>query len=275
MRAPEPFEIDAGGNYPVRGEAFLADVPRGGIVICHGFKGFAHWAFFPYLARALATAGLNAITFDFSGSGIGPDRESFTQLDAFANNTFAQELEDVSAVTGHANGAGWLDETFGLFGHSRGGATAIVHAANEPKVNALVTWAAIARPNRWTRDAVMGWRERGYVEILNSRTGQVLRLGTPLLDEVESLGASTLDFESAAGRVRAPWLIVHGTADETVDCSEGERLHERSKAVSTLRLVFDANHGFEAKHPVTEPSPNLDVVVRETVAFFAAHSVRL
>lgn len=274
MKSIEPFEIESGSAYPVRGEVFLAEKPRGGVVICHGFKGFAHWAFFPYLARALAAAGLNAITFDFSGSGMGPDRENFTQPEAFASNTFTQDQRDLGAVVRHARSQGWLGGAFGMFGHSRGGGTAILYTADEPAVNALVTWAAIANANRWTADAVEGWRQRGYVEISNSRTGQVLRLGTALLEEVESLGATTLDIESAAQRVRVPWLIVHGTADETVDCSEGERLHERSKSVSTLRLVFGANHAFEAKHPVTTPSPNLDIVVRETVDFFLANSAR-
>ena len=41
------------------------------IVICHGFKGFKNWAFFPLLAESLAYAGYIAITFNFSRNGIG------------------------------------------------------------------------------------------------------------------------------------------------------------------------------------------------------------
>ena len=73
----ETFEIPCKDGLTVRGEVYPAESSRGSVIICHGFKGFAHWAFFPYLARTLAQEGLTAITFDFSGSGIGADREDF------------------------------------------------------------------------------------------------------------------------------------------------------------------------------------------------------
>ena len=41
-----------------------------GIVICHGFKGFKNWAFFPVIAESLAEAGYFALTFNFSRNGI-------------------------------------------------------------------------------------------------------------------------------------------------------------------------------------------------------------
>src|SRR6266566_3940279 len=98
----ETFEIPCRDGLSIRGEVYLADSSLGSVVICHGFKGFAHWAFFPYLARTLAQDGLTAITFDFSGSGIGADRESFTQAAAFANNTFSRELEDLELIEDYA-----------------------------------------------------------------------------------------------------------------------------------------------------------------------------
>jgi predicted alpha/beta-fold hydrolase len=36
------------------------------IIICHGFKGFKNWAFFPILAESLAEADYIALTFNFS-----------------------------------------------------------------------------------------------------------------------------------------------------------------------------------------------------------------
>ena len=42
----------------------------------HGFKGFKDWGFFPHLADRLARAGLVAVSFNFSGSGVGPDGET-------------------------------------------------------------------------------------------------------------------------------------------------------------------------------------------------------
>lgn len=106
--AAEPFEIPSRDGLCIRGERYPAAAPVGTVFVCHGFKGFAHWGFFPYLARSLAENGLNAITFDFSGSGIGPDRESFTQPEAFSNNTFTREQEDLDNLVDYARRMKWL-----------------------------------------------------------------------------------------------------------------------------------------------------------------------
>jgi dienelactone hydrolase len=267
--SPEAFDIPCADGLFIRGEFYPAASPAGSVVICHGFKGFAHWAFFPFLARSLAGSGLTAITFDFSGSGIGRDRETFTESDAFGGNTFSKELEDIENVVDYARRMKFIKGKFGLFGHSRGGAMAILYAATpDAEVKSLVTWAAIGRTTWWTPEEALIWRKRGYAEVTNSRTGQVMRMGTELLDDVEVHGNTKLNIAAAAAKIKVPWLIVHGTADETVPSTDAERLHELSLGVSTLRLIEGANHGFDAKHPLSEVPPVLETVVRETAKFF-------
>jgi alpha-beta hydrolase superfamily lysophospholipase len=270
---PEPFEIPCADGLFIRGEVYRAEPATGTVLVCHGFKGFAHWAFFPYLAKSLAQNGLTAVTFDFSGSGVGPDRESFTQLEAFSGNTFSKEQDDIDNVVDYARRKKILNGKFGLFGHSRGGGMAIIYAAaQDSDVNSLVTWASIGRTNWWTPEEAIIWRKRGYAEITNSRTGQVLRLGTELLDDVEMHGETKLNIAKAAAKIKVPWLIVHGTADETVPSAEAVRLHELSPNVSTLRLIEGANHGFDAKHPLNEIPAALKTVVQETVKFFVRNA---
>jgi len=270
---PEPFDIPCRDGLSIRGEVYRPATSIGSVVVCHGFKGFAHWAFFPYVARKLAEKELTAITFDFSGSGIGPDRESFTQAEAFANNTFTRELEDLELLEEYARRRHWIAGKFGLFGHSRGGGMAILYAAAEgSNVNSLVTWAAISYTNRWSPEDTLVWRKRGYAEVTNSRTGQVMRLGTDLLDDVELHGKTKVNIEGAAKKIKVPWLIVHGTGDETVPSREAEHLHSLSDGVSTLRLIKDANHGFDARHPLNEVPPVLEKVVNETVQFFVKNA---
>lgn len=268
----QEFELwrDRGDDAPliIRGEARLPDAARGTVVICHGFKGFAHFAFFPYLADQLAEAGFRAVTFDFSGSGVGDDRENFTNPEAFTHNTYLQELEDLDAVVAEARVHDWIDDAYGLMGHSRGGGIAILHAARDPGVVSLVTWAAISSTNRWTPEVVNEWRQRGYVEIPNARTGQSIPLSIELLHEVEEFGETSLNVAAAASRIRAPWLILHGDNDETLPVAEAERLAALSEG-STLRVMQGANHTFGGKHPLTEVVPMLAGTVRETVDFFA------
>jgi uncharacterized protein len=270
---PEAFDIPCVDGLSIRGEVYLAEAPIGSVIVCHGFKGFAHWAFFPYLARTLAQDGLNAITFDFSGSGIGPDRESFNQPEAFAHNTFSRELEDLELVEDYGRRRKWIHGKFGLFGHSRGGGMAILYAAAQAAdVSSLVTWAAISYPNRWSPEDVITWRRVGHTQITNSRTGQVMRLETDLLDDVELHGKTKVNIEAAAAKIKAPWLIIHGTGDETVPSSEAEHLHSLTKGTSTLRLIEGGNHGFSATHPLNEVPPVLERVVLETAKFFVRNA---
>ena len=276
--AREAFELPAGDpdaaavGRRVRGDALLPSGAGQGVILCHGFKGFARWAFLPHLAERLAALRLAVVSFDFSGSGVGPDRETFTELDAFAENTYARELADLAAVERAAVERGWVRDGYGLFGHSRGGGVAVLHAGGvpgrTPAVGALVTWAAIAAVGRWSAAEVARWRAVGQHPVPNSRTGQVLQLNLTALDEAERLRGGALDVQAAAARVRAPWLLVHGTEDETVAAADAHALHAASGGRAELLLVPGASHTFGARHPMGAPPPAADEVVRATTAFF-------
>ncbi len=276
MIQKEEFELwrDQGDERPliIRGEIRLPENPKCAVVICHGFKGFAHFSFFPYVAEKLAEAGFRAITFDFSGSGVGEDRENFTNPDAFTHNTYHQELDDLEAVVAEARVHDWIDDGYGLFGHSRGGGVAILHAQRDSQVKTLVTWAAISSTNRWDHDVVTKWRETGFTDIVNARTKQTIPLSLDILHEVEHYGETLLNIPYAASRIKVPWLILHGAQDETVPASEAEKLGRLSDTVSTLRIVEGTDHSLGGKHPLPEKiAPMLEQVTRETVEFFSAN----
>lgn len=263
----EPFELAGAASRPIRGEAILVSDPVASVVVLHGFKGFYRASFFPYLGESIAAAGMNAILFNFSGSGVGEDLENFTEPDAFAENTYGRELYDVSIVMQAARERGWIGERCGLFGHSRGGGVAILHASRDERVGALVTWAAISTVARWSDPAQLAdWRRRGYVEVPNTRTGIPHRLGTRVLDEVEKHGTGRLDIGAAASRVKCPWLIVHGDRDETVPLEEAERLAAAAPAAELWR-VPGAMHSFGGVHGMTEAPAELREVVHRTTDF--------
>ena len=265
----QEFEIAAPGGRTVRGDMYAANGAKNGVVICHGFKGFARWGAWPVLAEALNERGLNAVAFDFSGSGVGPDRVNFTDVEGFAANTYTRELEDLDAVVGHATLHGWIAREFGLFGHSRGGATAIFFAANSERVSALVTWASIATIERWSEDQIRDWRERGSTEVVNTRTGQVMRIDKSAWEECERESRAGLNVESAAARVRAPWLIVHGSADDVVPVRDAHRL-ARANGGAEVQVIDGANHILGASHPLTSVPPQLRQTIAGTADFFSA-----
>jgi dienelactone hydrolase len=122
------------------------------VLLLHGFKGFMHWGFFPELSRRVARAGLVAVSFNFSGSGVGERQEEFTEEEAFARNTYSRELEDVARVGRHvASGvlAGVDPARGAIVGHSRGGGIALLHAAEVGDYRSLVTWSAIDEVDRF------------------------------------------------------------------------------------------------------------------------------
>src|ERR671920_1591231 len=127
-------------------------VARPAVVVVHGFKGFKDWGMFPHLAERLALAGFSAVSFNLSGSGVD-DAGEFTLPDRFGHNTFSAELQDLNRVL-DALVMGELGTapptSVGLVGHSRGGGVAVLQAARDRRVRALVTWAAISRVERWS-----------------------------------------------------------------------------------------------------------------------------
>ena len=97
---PQRFDLEGAMGRTIRGEVRLVPDSRASVVLVHGFKGFARFAFFPYLADRLAEAGITAVTFNFSGSGVGEDMESFDDPEAFEENTYTRELHDLGIVLG-------------------------------------------------------------------------------------------------------------------------------------------------------------------------------
>ena len=255
----------------------LADLPdrRGPapvVVFCHGFKGFAEWGFFPPLAALLAERGLAVVRFNTSGSGMRLGEDRATDLEGFRRHTLSGELADILAVLDALPRlvSGRLDpDRVALFGHSRGGALALLAAASpqwRDRLRALVTWSAIAGFDRLTDAEKRRWRERGEHVVVNLRTGQRLPMGVGLLDDLES-HRERLDPLAAAAALRAPWLIVHGDADPTVPIAEGERLAFAAASPARFLRVAGADHGFGAVHPFAGPNPRLVEAMNATQAW--------
>lgn len=244
---------------------------RPAVVVVHGFKGFKDWGLWPPLAERLARAGFSAVTLNLSGSGVD-DTGEFVFPERFGHNTFSAELQDVRRVV-DALFAGELavaaPTALGLLGHSRGGGVSVLAAAADPRVGALVTWAAISTVERWPAAHRGAWREAGVVEVKNARTGQVLPHYTDVLDDIERNGQA-LDIEAAAARIAVPWLIVHGSEDETVALSEGERLSAAAPPGSRFLPVEGAGHTFGAVHPWRGSTPELDRAMNASLEFLAA-----
>lgn len=246
--------------------------PRAAVVLVHGFKGFKDWGFFPWLADQLAGARFAVVTFNFSRNGIAGDLDRLTDLDRFAANTLSLEQEELRAVLSEVLDGDLLPRRprrVALLGHSRGGGHAILAAAAEPRVEALVTWASVAHFDRWTEETKAHWRAEGRVWVLNQRTGEQMPVGLGLLEDFEA-HRSALDVEAAARRIAAPWLIVHGMEDLTVWPGDADTL-ARANPAAKLQRVGKAGHTFEAAHPFEGPATPLWEALEGTLEHLRRH----
>lgn len=262
------------GQPPIRCDLRVPQGParRTAVILCHGFKGFRTWGSFPHLARALAARGHAAVSVDFSRNGVGADGVDFSALELFAEQTHTRNVEEIRMVV-DAVAAGELIpgvREIGLWGHSRGGGEAVLAAAQEPRVGALVTWAAVATVHRWTDEQVRRWRRGETVEVANARTGQQMPIGPAYWRDVED-HTEKLDIRAAAARVEAPWLIVHGEADESVRVDDAYTLFDMAGENAELLLVEGGDHTFGAKHPYAGATPELRTAAEATLEWFDRH----
>jgi pimeloyl-ACP methyl ester carboxylesterase len=181
-------------------------------------------------------------------------------------------LDDLDVVLDAAEAGGLPGlgprSSFGLLGHSRGGASVIITAAGDPRIDSLVTWNAIARIDRWTDEQKKEWRRNGRVEVLNARTGQMMPLGLALLEDAEK-NAYHLDILKAVSTLRVPYLIIHGATDESVNISDGEQLAAAAEEETTrFERIEGAGHTFGAVHPFDGTTDHLAQVVGLTGDWF-------
>ena len=281
MTTTVPFTLGTASGSTLHG---LVDLPeergeRPAIVVCHGFKGFMEWGFFPPLAELLADRGFVVVRFNVSGAGMVPGDDIVSDPEAFKANTHGREMADLFAIleaTGESIAPGRVDRgRLGLLGHSRGGGNAILAAGREPwrdRVRALVTWASVATFDRYSPEQKTAWFDVGELPVVNARTGQKLALGIDLLNEIET--REDLDVLAAASTVRAPWLIVHGEDDESVSIADADQLagaFRASPSSHDLVRIPGANHTFGARHPFVGPTPHLIQAMNATQRWFRRH----
>jgi len=248
--------------------------PRPTIVVCHGYKGFYSWGFNPYLAELLSARGFTVVRFNFTGAGMMPDDDLVSDPEAFKNATFSKDVEELEMVlqrigNGIADGA--VDtECLGLLGFSRGGGTAIlasIHPDLRERLRALVTWSSVSTFERLNAEQIRALRRDREIPVVNSRTGQKLAMGRTVLEDLEAQ-RDRLDILAAAGQRVAPWLILHGEKDETVDVAEAKALRQHAAGAAELMTIPGATHTYGAQHPFTGPTPQLTTAMNATQGWF-------
>lgn len=244
------------------------------VVFTHGFKGFKDWGHFNKMMEYFMANDFVFIKFNFSHNGGTIEQPiDFPDLEAFGNNNYTKELDDLEIVIDWVERNQLIpkEEINGneiyLIGHSRGGGISIIHAVEDKRIKKLVTWAAVSDFLARLPQDLTKWKADGVLYVENARTHQQMPMYYQFVED-NLKNKERLNICKAAEKLTTPYLIVHGTNDEAVPVSEAQDLKQWSPT-SELFLVDGGNHTFGAKHPFNETDFPMDVqlVLEKTVAF--------
>lgn len=117
---------------------------------------------------------------------------------------------------------------------------------------------------------------KGFVEVLNSRTNQMMRMNVALLEDIESNKYHSLNIENAIKKLNRPLLIVHGEQDLTVPIDEGKLLYQHSnKELTEFEIIPSAGHTFDVAHPFESSNAKFERVLDLSLSFFNKHLKKL
>lgn len=243
------------------------------LIFVHGFKGFKDWGFGPYIGNYFSEKGYFVITFNFSHNGIGENPLEFTELEKFSKNTFSREIRELNELI-DAIRNGFFENLskeaqIGLCGHSRGGAISILTAAKRNDIFSVAVWASISKLDRYSKRQKEEWRKKGFFEVMNMRTKQIMKLDVALLDDIENYSDDLLNIEKAVKNLNKPFFISHGDQDLAVPIEEAEQIYEWSdKSKTEFLKIIGTGHTFDIVHPFAGTNHKFEKVLEGTLNFF-------
>lgn len=183
------------------------------------------------MAEALGELGYASLLFDFAGCG-----ESEGD---FADLTLSNQVADLESAFQYVRSQGF--EQIITNGRSFGGATVISHAAQNPLVRGVCTWAAPAKPGALFREIKEKYAGVGPEEKVP--LGEGISIKYRFFRDLEQQ-----DLLLAASLISPrPFLIIHGEEDKVVLPENARLLWEASKEPRELIQIPGADHQF-TKH---------------------------
>lgn len=195
--------------------------PRGVAVLCHGYV--ANRCEVLGVAIELHRMGLSCLLFDFRAHGESGGRSTTIGV---------REVQD-------ALGAVDFAVRFGLpvllFGSSMGGAVAIMAAARDPRVSAVIADSAYANLS----DAANKWWEAGFGRVIGKLCRPVKYLAMLLTRTSLSQAQPVREIGKIAPR---PVLLIHGDRDHLVPVEHAYALYQAAGEPRTLWIANGSGH---------------------------------
>ncbi|MBL4746662.1 MAG: prolyl oligopeptidase family serine peptidase [Flavobacteriaceae bacterium] len=277
MKAVENVRIAQVKSKPIVADFYFKNdgKPKPVVIFCHGYKGYKDWGAWNLMVDSFVNEALFFTKFNFSHNGGTMENPiDFPDLNAFGENTFTKELDDIETVldyiTSHPDFKENIDlSDITLVGHSRGGGTVLVKAGESTRIKRVVSWAGVSDFGARfpTGDALAEWKANGVAYIENARTKQQMPHVFNFYTNFKE-NEARLTIQTAVENLKIPQLIIQGAGDEVVKPAEAIRLQEWNPT-AILKLIPNANHTFGAVHPWTKETmpSDLRAVVEATIDF--------
>jgi len=278
MTIKKNIVLEKEGNKPILVDLFYdsSNNKMPVIIFCHGYKGYKDWGCWNLVAKEFATSNLFFIKFNFShNGGTVQNPIDFPDLNAFGNNNFTHELNDIERVISFVSS----NKTFStnidlnnifLIGHSRGGGICAIKASEDKRIKGLISWASVSNFKiRFSEgsEEFLKWKEKGVKYVENKRTKQLMPHFYQFYLDFKK-NEKRYNIKTAVKNLKIPFLVVHGDKDSSVLPFEGDDLHSWSKN-STFFSISNGNHTFSSKHPWKKKKlpKELKAVTEVTISF--------
>lgn len=250
------------------------------IIFCHGYKGYKDWGCWNLVGTEFAQNNFFFIKFNFShNGGTVQNPIDFPDLNAFGNNNFTHELNDIDRVISFVSTNKIISKNIDLnniflIGHSRGGGVCAIKASENKRIKGLITWAGVSnfkiRFNEES-DEFLKWEESGVKYVENKRTKQQMPHFFQFYLDFKK-NEERFNIKTAVKNLKIPFLIIHGDNDSSVLPCEGDDLHSWNKN-SKFFSVINGNHTFSSKHPWEEKKlpKELKSVTEASIGFIKSY----
>jgi len=260
MKKVENLIIEGKHNKPIVTDIFYKEdhQPKKVVIFCHGYKGFKDWGAWNLMAASFANAGFFFIKFNFSHNGGTVEQPiDFPDLEAFGNNNYSKELDDLGSVIDWVSTNSDIKKEVNLdeisiIGHSRGGGIVLLKTNEDTRIKKVITLAGVCDFEK--RTATIGdlnqWKSEGVKYVLNGRTKQNMPHFYQFYEDFIQ-NKERLDVKKATENLQIPHLIIHGDNDTSVLIDEAENL-KKWHPKSEFKIIENANHVFNVSHPWAE-----------------------
>ena len=279
MKKRQQLLIEGKHLKPIVTDVFYAETkqPKKIIIFCHGYKGFKDWGAWNLMAEAFANAGFFFIKFNFSHNGGTAEQPiDFPDLEAFGNNNYTKELDDLERVLDWiSNNSNYNNEAdiydISVIGHSRGGGIVLIKATEDVRIKKVISLAAVS--DIGARSSVIGdlenWKKDGVKYVVNGRTKQQMPHFYQFYENFKE-NEERLNIQKAVEKIAISQLVIHGDKDTSIALDEAYKIHSWNRN-SVLEVIENADHVFNVSHPWEEEtmSKELEEVTQICIEFLS------